>query len=122
MEHQSRLWTVNLATGETQQLTAQNQGADGCPRYSPDGKYVAYRAQARSGFEADKWDLWLLDRATGQQRNLTANWSESVDAFAWSPDSQTLFIEAQEKGRTPLWSVAVGRRRSETALQRRREP
>lgn len=101
------IWTVNLATGERKNLTAQNRAADGYPRYSPDGKMVAYRAQSRSGFEADKWDLWLLDRATGQRRSLTANWGESVDAFAWAPDSQTIFIEAQEKGRNPLWSVSV---------------
>ena len=102
------VWTVNLATGERKNLSAQNKAADGFPRYSPDGKTVAYRAQARAGFEADKWDLILLDRATGQRRTLTTNWPESVSAFTWSPDGQTIFIEAEEKGRNPLWSVAVG--------------
>ena len=101
------VWTVNLATGERKNLTAQNLGADGLPRYSPDGKFVAYRAQARAGFEADKWDLWLLDRATGQRRNLTTNWTESVDNLVWSPDSLTIFLEGQEKGRGPVWSVSV---------------
>ena len=101
------VWSVNLATGERRNLTAHNPAADGYPRYSPDGKVVAWRAQSRGGFEADKWDLWLLDRATGQRRSLTANWTESVDAFTWAPDGQTIFIEAQEKGRNPLWSVSV---------------
>ncbi|MSU49100.1 MAG: S9 family peptidase [Opitutus sp.] len=101
------VWTVNFASGERKNLTAQNLGADGYPRYSPDGKFVAYRAQARAGFEADKWDLWLLDRATGQRRILTANWPGSVDNIVWSPDSQTIFLEGQEKGRGPVWSVSV---------------
>ena len=101
------VWTVNLVTGERKNLSAQNKAADGYPRYSPDGKLVAYRAQARSGFEADKWELWLLDRATGRRRSLTANWPQSVDAFTWAPDGQTIFIEGQEQGRSPLWSVAV---------------
>ena len=101
------IWTVNLATGERRNLTAQNLAADGFPRYSPDGRQLAYRAQARSGFEADKWELWLLDRASGQRRNLTANWPQSVDAFAWAPDGRTIFVEAAEQARGPLWSVAV---------------
>ena len=101
------VWSVNLATGEKRNLTAHSPGADGLPRVSPDGKTFAYRAQARAGFEADKWDLWLVDRATGTRRNVTANWPGSVDAYAWSPDSRTLFLEGQDKGRSPLWSVSA---------------
>lgn len=101
------LWSVNLATGERKNLTAQNLAADGLPRFSRDGKFLAYRAQTRAGFEADKWDLWLLDRASGQRRKLTENWDSSVDSFTWAPDGQTIFIESSEKGLTPLFSVAV---------------
>src|SRR5207248_5659530 len=32
-------------------------GSDTTPLYSPDGKYLAWRSQARAGFEADKWRL-----------------------------------------------------------------
>ncbi len=101
------VWLVKLATGERKNLTAANAAADGLPRFSPDGKTLAYRAQARAGFEADKWDLWLLDRASGQRRNVTAAWAGSVDNYVWSPDGQTIFLEGQEKGRAPLWSVPV---------------
>ena len=101
------VWSVNLQTGARQNLTAANPAADGLPRYSPDGKTLAYRAQARAGFEADKWDLWLLDRASGQRRNLTGSWPESVNAFTWAPDGKSIFIEAQEKGAEPVWSVSV---------------
>ena len=40
------LWTVDIATGERRQRTT-NAAADGCPHYSPDGRWIAYRAQAR---------------------------------------------------------------------------
>lgn len=101
------IWWVNLATGEKQNLTAGNPAADGKPRFSPDGKLLAYRAQARAGFEADRWQLYVLDRASGQRRSLTANWDQSVNSFAWSADGQTIFIEAQEKGGEPVWSVPL---------------
>ena len=101
------LWSVNLATGERKNLTADNAAADGLPRFSPDGALLAYRAQARAGFEADKWALWVLDRASGQRRSVTGGWDRSVGSFTWAPDGKTIFIEAQDKGTEPIWSVAV---------------
>lgn len=100
------LYEVNLETGERRQITT-NSAADGSPRYSPDGRYLAYRAQARPGFEADRWQLMLLERATGACRSLTSDFDSSVGSFVWSPDSQSLFLEAEEKGETPIWKVAI---------------
>ena len=37
-----------------------NPAADGSPKFSPDGKWLAYRAQRRPGFEADRWQLYLV--------------------------------------------------------------
>jgi dipeptidyl aminopeptidase/acylaminoacyl peptidase len=100
------VWTVDLSTGKRTQRTMA-PGADGLPRYSPDGTRIAYRAQARAGFEADKWDLWLLDRATGQRRNLTGRWPGSVNSYAWSPDGRSILLEAQENGAQPIWRVEI---------------
>lgn len=58
------LWLVDLATLRKKQLTT-NPAADGFPRFSPDGKTLAYRAQARAGFEADKWASTTRHRARG---------------------------------------------------------
>ncbi len=44
-------------------------GADETPLYSPDGKYLAWRSQARAGFEADKWRLLVQDRQSGKTRD-----------------------------------------------------
>jgi dipeptidyl aminopeptidase/acylaminoacyl peptidase len=98
------LWSVNLRTGQRRQLTTQ-PAADGCPRPSPDGKWIAYRAQSRPGFEADRWQLWLMERATGRTRSLTASFDRSVDDITWAPDSRSLVIEAQEKGARLLWAI-----------------
>ena len=100
------LYAVNLETGERRQLTT-NPAADGFPRYSPDGRYLAYRAQARPGFEADRWQLLLLDRASGAIRSLTANVDSWVEDFVWAPDSQSLFFVAEEKATRPLWKVTL---------------
>ncbi len=52
-------------------------GADDAPLYSPDGKYLAFRSQARAGYESDRWRLMVLERATGRTTNLT----ESLDRW-----------------------------------------
>ena len=100
------IYTVNLTTGERKQLTT-NLAADGYPRYSPDGKYIAYRAQSRPAFEADRWQLMLYDRSTGVSKSLSQNFDADAGAIVWSPDSKTIYFDSQEKGNKPLWSVAI---------------
>ena len=65
-------------------------GADSSPRYSPDGKYIAWRAQVRAGYESDRWRLMVLERATGKVTNLTESLDRWVNSFTWSPDSRPL--------------------------------
>ena len=100
------LWEVDLASGSRTRLT-QNPAADGLPRPSPDGRLIAYRAQARAGFEADRWQLMLLDRGTGKTRSLTEGWDASVEGLAWVPDGKGLVIEAEDQGTKRLWTVGL---------------
>jgi dipeptidyl aminopeptidase/acylaminoacyl peptidase len=101
------LWTTDLATGDRHNITADNHAADSTPHYSPDGRYIAYRAQSIAQFEADRWQLMLVDRTTGRRRSLTANWDRSVSNFTWAPDSRSLFIEAEDRGTEPIFTVSV---------------
>lgn len=100
------IWIVPLDGRAPRRITT-NAAADGCPRYSPDGKYIAYRAQATPGFEADRWELMLFDRVTSSVRSLTSNFDSHVEEFAWSTDSRRLYFPAEGKGNRPLWSVSI---------------
>ena len=59
-------------TGGTPKKISTSPGADSTPLYSPDGKYIAFRSQARGGYEADRFRLMLYDRATSKTTELTA--------------------------------------------------
>ncbi len=98
--------TVNLETGAKKQITT-NLAADVYPQYSPNGKYIAYRAQSRAGFEADRWQLMVYDRTAGTTKSLTPKFDTNVDAFTWSADNKTLYTSAEEKANTPLWSIGI---------------
>ena len=100
------IFIVPLAGGPARQFTT-NPAADGYPRYSPDGKYIVYRAQERPGFEADRWQLMLYDRTTSTVRSLTASFDASVGTPVWSPDSRRLFFDAEERAQTPIFSVSI---------------
>jgi dipeptidyl aminopeptidase/acylaminoacyl peptidase len=100
------IYALSLAGGEPRQITL-NLAADGYPQYSPDGKYIVYRAQTEPGFEADRWQLMLFDRATGKAQSLTAGFDASVGSPVWSPDSKKIFFTAEEKGETNIFAVSL---------------
>jgi dipeptidyl aminopeptidase/acylaminoacyl peptidase len=102
----SDLYVVPIGGGETRKITA-NPGADATPRYSPDGKYLAWRAQLRAGNEADRWRLMLLERASGKVTNLTENLDRWVTNFTWSPDSTNIFFTTVDRGRQAIQFLSV---------------
>jgi dipeptidyl aminopeptidase/acylaminoacyl peptidase len=83
-------------------------GADTTPLYSPDGKYLAWRSQARAGFEADKWRLLVQDRQSGKTRDLTEKFGRSVGSFTWFGDSALLFA-AEDRGASPVFVALPAR-------------
>ncbi|HEY0051898.1 MAG TPA: S9 family peptidase, partial [Caulobacteraceae bacterium] len=72
-------------------LTEANLAWDTGAAYSPDGRWMAYRAMKRPGFEADRYAIMLRDVATGQTRELAADWDRSADDIKWSPDGRTIY-------------------------------
>ena len=104
----SDIFVVPVAGGEARRLTADNPAGDLSPQYSPDGRYLAYRAQAQPGFESDRWRLVLYDRRTGLSHSVTEQFDSSVESFVFSPDSQTVYLAALERGRQPVFEVPAG--------------
>lgn len=105
----SDIWLVPFAGGgEPRNLTAANKAFDGSPRFSPDGKWIAYRAQGKPGFEADRFRLVAHDRATGATRELTPDFDAWVEDFEWAPDSRSIFFLSNVKGRGVIERVALG--------------
>jgi dipeptidyl aminopeptidase/acylaminoacyl peptidase len=101
------VFVVAIKGGKSRNITAANHAYDGSPQYSPDGRYIAYRAQARPGFESDRFRLLLYDRKNERARSLTEGLDSWVEGFAFSPDSQTIYIVADERGRQPIFSVST---------------
>ncbi len=111
------LWIVPVSVGagdspaqvlaQTKNITADNPASDSTPLYSPDGKYIAYRAQQRPGYESDRFRLMLYDRKTGKSKNLTENFDSWVGTYAWASDSSTLYFGAEMSGKNPIFKIEL---------------
>jgi dipeptidyl aminopeptidase/acylaminoacyl peptidase len=102
----SDLYLVPLTGGEAKRITSRT-GADTSPKFSPDGRYIAYRSQSRNGYESDLWELWLYDRATGTSRRIAADFLDGISEVAWTSDSKSLIADAPLKGKNALYEITV---------------
>jgi len=92
-------------SGGTPKKISSSPGSDTTPLYSPDGKYLGWRSQARAGFEADKWRLITYDRATAQIRELAKKSDLSVGSFAWTKLPREIVFTAEQHGESPIFSA-----------------
>jgi dipeptidyl aminopeptidase/acylaminoacyl peptidase len=99
------LWIVPVSGGPAKNITADNPASDSTPLYSPDGRYIAYRAQQRPGYESDRFRLMLYDRKRGTTANATEDFDGWVGTFAWAPDSQRLYFVSENKGESPIYTL-----------------
>ena len=93
----SRMMPVNL--------TESNQATDTLPAPSPDGKWLAYAAMARPGYEADRQVLMLRNLENGETKKLTHAWDRSVASIAWAADGKSLYVTADDVLDHPVFRV-----------------
>src|SRR6266508_1150860 len=86
-------------------------GADNTPRYSPDGKWLAYLSMERAGFEADRVRLMLLRRKDGRTEGgrvvATSGWTLSVGSYTWCPKSSCIYAVVEERGRDNIHRIDI---------------
>ena len=100
------IFFVPASGGEPRRL-GKSDANENSPVYSPDGRYVAYLAMQRPGFEADRTQLVVYDRKTQQTRSLTDALDLSVDFFTWSPDAKTIYFLAGDQIYHSIFKVAL---------------
>jgi dipeptidyl aminopeptidase/acylaminoacyl peptidase len=104
------LWIVPVTGGPAKNITANNPASDSTPLYSPDGRYIAYRAQQRPGYESDRFRLMLYDRKTGEKREVPTAFDLSntwVGTIAWDHDSSRIYFVSEKQGESPIIVVKI---------------
>lgn len=86
------IYLYNIETGKTTNISAANLGYDVDPRFSPDGKSIAWLSMERAGFEADKNRLVVYDLASKSLMEITKNIDQSADNILWAKDSKSIYF------------------------------
>ncbi|KAI1284721.1 dipeptidyl-peptidase-like protein V precursor [Xylaria sp. FL0933] len=83
------------------------KGASGSPRWSPDGKKLAYIQQDGISYESDRNKLYVaaVDGLTSKVSTVAHDWDSSPSALRWSPDSKTLWVASELHASTRLFVI-----------------
>lgn len=101
------IYVVSVSGGTARKIT-DNPANDSQPLYSPDGEYIAYRAMARPGFEADENKIVLFERKSRKLVKVAESFDYSISEMIWSPDSKYLYCNADDKGNVSIFRIPIG--------------
>jgi dipeptidyl aminopeptidase/acylaminoacyl peptidase len=89
----SEIWTVAVESSREPTLLTTSPQSSNSPRWSPDGKSIAFVSSRPAAGEGDapKNQVWLLPLSGGEARRLT-NLTNGVNSFQWSPDGRKLVV------------------------------
>jgi dipeptidyl aminopeptidase/acylaminoacyl peptidase len=80
----SDLWMTSWDGAKTVQLTFSKE-SEHTPRWSPDGKYLAFLSSRNVEEETDQ--VWLMNRDGGEAEKIT-DFKGGVNDYVWSPDGK----------------------------------
>src|SRR5713226_6195235 len=113
---EERIWRVPMGGGEPVPMSAEGVSSTH-PRWSPDGKYLAFLSARNEG----KTQVWLLNRAGGEAQRLTDT-PQNVDDFAWSPDSTRLVLILRDPSEEELAAARSKDKEKEDASDKDKKP
>ena len=102
MMSQTDIVTVDLPSRRKKVLTAATNTADAQPRYSPDGRAIAFHSYDTNRTFNDQGHLVLLDRRSGKMRRLAPALDRATSHVAWTPDSRALLCTLESRGRVGI--------------------
>jgi len=86
------IWMASWDGATTLRITSSPE-SESAPRWSPDGRYLAFLSGRQEGKGAQ---VWLLDRRGGEAQRVT-QLRGGVSEFSWSPDSKRLILVVDEE-------------------------
>ncbi|WP_373701761.1 S9 family peptidase [Porphyromonas loveana] len=103
----SDIYIYNIPTGKTRNISEGMMGYDTYPKFSPDGKQIAWISMERDGYESDLKRLFVADLTTGERKHVNPTFDYNVDMLQWTPDSKGIYFLACKEAETHLWEIAL---------------
>ena len=90
----SDLYLYKLEDGTSLNLTESLPGYDKMPRFSPNGRYLAWLNMPRAGYESDRQRIRIIDLQTREIVSLTENFEFDIMDFTWDDAGEALYFVA----------------------------
>ena len=87
--YRGAIWVAPLDGSEEPRQFTSGERRDGSPRWSPDGRWLAFVSDRDGEEEKAHGELYVLPADGGEPRRLTEG-KEGVESIAWSPDSRRI--------------------------------
>ncbi|HEX8012987.1 MAG TPA: S9 family peptidase [Casimicrobiaceae bacterium] len=107
MINETDIVVVSIASGRHRTLTADSGLSDAHPRYSPDGRHIAWNSYNVKRAFNDQGRLTLFDRRRGSTRRLAPGLDRATTHHDWAPDGTALYLLIEERGRTALHRLGL---------------
>ena len=82
-----------------------NLGYDDKPKFSPNGKYIAWTSMKHDGYESDRTRLCVFEFSTGIKTYVTETFDSGVNDFVWDDNSKELYFSGVWHGKTNLYKT-----------------
>lgn len=103
----SDIYFYDIATGKTTNKTEGMMGYDTNPKFSPDGKWLAWESMEHDGCESDKNRLFIMNVANGEKTDLSANFDQNSEALVWSADSKSIYFTSVWHAVTQIYRADI---------------
>lgn len=107
----SDIYLYSIESGETKNLCKLpgtqdfNMGYDINPKFSADGRYIAWQSMERDGYESDINRLYVMDLNDGSKKSVSGNFDSNVDDFIWAGDKNYFYFIGSWQGCMSLFTV-----------------
>lgn len=113
----SDIYSYDIASGKTENLSADNKGYDVDPLLSPDGSKLAWMSMKTPGYESDKNRIIVYDLKTKTKTDVTANDDITVDQITWSPDGKNIYCVVPKEGTKQLFNYSLDAKNNKWTLR-----
>ena len=103
----SDLYSYDIGSKKTINLTEGMMGYDMNPVFSNDGTKMAWESMKRDGYEADKHRLFVLDMKSGAKTELLTDFDANAYNITWSDDDKTIYFTTDWFGSQEIFSVGL---------------
>ena len=107
----SDIYLYNIESSQTRNLCKLsgtddlNMGYDTNPKFSADGRYIAWQSMERDGYESDINRLYVMDLQSNRKWWVSRNFDSNVDDYIWAQDKDYFYFIGSWQGCMSLFRV-----------------